>query len=193
MFCPKCGKEVKEGAKFCNSCGSPIEHIKETEVTEVGKRFCPKCGAELVGGMKFCSSCGARISELGMEKADAGARFGSYIIDGVIVTVISYALIIPLCMSGVEYAAVSWIGLPISIGYFTYFFGNGQTLGMKAVKIKLCGTDGTYPIGYGRGFLRWIGMIISGLVIGLGYLWILIDKNKQGWHDKIADTYVVVE
>ena len=128
-----------------------------------------------------------------MEKADAGARFGSYIIDGVIVTVISYALIIPLCMSGVEYAAVSWIGLPISIGYFTYFFGNGQTLGMKAVKIKLCGTDGTYPIGYGRGFLRWIGMIISGLVIGLGYLWILIDKNKQGWHDKIADTYVVVE
>jgi uncharacterized RDD family membrane protein YckC len=34
-------------------------------------------------------------------------------------------------------------------------------------------------------------MIISGLILDLGYLWILIDENKQGWHDKIADTYVV--
>jgi len=63
---------------------------------------------------------------------------------------------------------------------------------MKAAKIKLCGTDGTYPVGYGKGFLRWIGMNISSLVIGLGFLWILIDENKQGWHDKIAGTYVVV-
>jgi len=126
-----------------------------------------------------------------MEKASAGRRFASYILDGIIVTAISYSLIIPLYMNGVEH--VAWIVLPISIGYFTCFFGNGQTPGMKAVKIKLCRTDGAYPIGYARGFLRWIGMIISSLVIGLGFLWILIDENKQGWHDKIAGTYVVVE
>jgi len=42
-----------------------------------------------------------------------------------------------------EYAKVyKVIVLPISIGYFTCFFGNGQTPGMKAVKIKLCRTDG---------------------------------------------------
>ena len=76
-------------------------------------------------------------------------------------------------------------------GYYTYFFGTGQTPGMKRAKIKLCRTDGTYPIGYGRGFFRCIGMIISSQIFGLGYLWILIDKDKQGWHDKIADTYVV--
>jgi len=62
---------------------------------------------------------------------------------------------------------------------------------MMAMKIKLIGTDGTYPIGYGKGFLRWIGMIISAMVILLGYVWILIDKKNQGWHDKIAGTYVV--
>jgi uncharacterized RDD family membrane protein YckC len=28
-------------------------------------------------------------------------------------------------------------------------------------------------------------------VILLGYVWILIDKKNQGWHDKIAGTYVV--
>ena len=127
-----------------------------------------------------------------MEKADAGVRFGSYILDRIILVAIVYALIIPLLMIDVEYAAVAWIiGLTIDICYYTYFFGNGQTLGMKVAKIKLCGTDGTYPIGYARGFLRWLGMLISGLAIGVGFLWILIDKNKQGWHDKIAGTIVV--
>jgi len=164
--------------------------------------FCPRCGKEVEEGDKFCSSCGARIGEISMEKADAGARFVSYILDSIILAVIGFiigfvlglwwAVTFPYEEAALKGIA-SLLGIVISMGYFTYFFGNGQTPGMKAVKIKLCGTDGTYPIGYARGFLRWIGMIISSLVIGLGFLGILIDENKQGWHDKIAGTYVVVE
>jgi len=129
-----------------------------------------------------------------MEKADAGTRLVSYIIDAIIIWVIGAIMAFILMAIGVGYGvALSIIGLLISIGYFTYFFGNGQTPGMKVMKIKLCGTDGTYPIGYGKGFIRWIGMLISALVIYIGFLWILIDNDKQGWHDKIAGTYVVVE
>ena len=193
--CPECRTENKEEDNFCKKCGAALE---PAERVEGRKRFCPKCGAELVEGVKFCSSCGTRISEISMEKAGAGARFGSYILDSIIVGVMGFILGFVLgaafwYASDVIEPIASLLGLLISLGYFTYFFGNGQTLGMKAVKIKLCGTDGIYPIGYARGFLRWIGMIISGLVIGLGFLWILIDENKQGWHDKIAGTYVVVE
>ena len=36
-----------------------------------------------------------------------------------------------------------------------------------------------------------VGKFISGLVLNLGYLWVIWDGQKQGWHDKIADTYVV--
>jgi uncharacterized RDD family membrane protein YckC len=113
----------------------------------------------------------------------------------IIVNVVALVVGYVLFFLGVSVLTVisTLLSLAISTGYFTYFFGNGQTLGMKAVKIKLCDTEGTYPIGYVKGFLRWIGMIISGLLIGIGYLWILIDENKQGWHDKIAGTYVVVE
>jgi len=192
QFCPKCGTENKEEGNFCKKCGAALEPVERVEGR---KRFCPKCGVELVEGVKFCSSCGARISEISMEKAGAGARFGSYILDWIVVTVIGWILILIFWAIGGEVGSAvgSIMSLIFSVGYFTYFFGNGQTLGMKAVKIKLCGTEGTYPIGYGKGFLRWIGMIISALVIGLGFLWILIDENKQGWHDKIAGTYVVVE
>jgi uncharacterized RDD family membrane protein YckC len=124
------------------------------------------------------------------EKADAGVRLGSWIIDVTIVYVVVWTLTF---LSGGSESFGNFLGLAISAGYFTYFFGKGQTLGMKAAKIKLCGTDGTYPIGYGKGFLRWLGMMISTLVIGLGFLWILVDKNNQGWHDKIAGTYVLDE
>ena len=47
-------------------------------------------------------------------------------------------------------------------------------------------------IGYGKSFLREIvGKIVSGLVFNLGYVWVAFDDKKQGWHDKIAGTYVV--
>ena len=166
MFCPKCGTELKEGAKFCSSCGAIVEYTKEAD---------------------------SRITELGMGKAGAGARLISYFVDSIIVSVIS----VPVVFISVWFGYGTMLSLYILLslifpaGYLIYFFANGQTPGMMAMKIKLCRTDGTYPIGYAQGFLRWVGMQISALVFCLGFFWILIDKDKQGWHDKIADTYVV--
>jgi uncharacterized RDD family membrane protein YckC len=130
--------------------------------------------------------------EMVLDLAGAGSRLISYLIDGIIVGVIGSILnYVSMNVGGTLGGILAFLGVLVSLAYFTYFFGNGQTPGMKAMKIKLIGTDGTYPIGYGKGFLRWIGMIISAMVILLGYVWILIDKKKQGWHDKIAGTYVV--
>lgn len=194
-LCPECGTELKGEEHFCGFCGADIESI---ERVKVGKRFCPECGGELVDGTRFCNSCGARISEPSIEKAGAGARFGSYLIDSIILGVLGFTVGFVSALAFLDVVdelehMLDFLGILISMGYFTYFFGNGQTPGMKAMNIKLCGTDATYPIGHVKGFLRWIGMVISGLAIGLGFLWILIDKNKQGWHDKIAGTYVVLE
>ena len=184
MYCPKCGTENKAEGRFCKKCGTALEVVeKDVETVEVKNNFCPKCGSEFKDGGKFCGSCGANIRGSRMVKADPGMRLVAYIIDMIIL--IPIGIILGLI--------VPFFGTLASVGYYTYFFGNGQTLGMKAVNIKLCGTDGTYPVGYGRGFLRLIGMMISGIVFGLGYIWILIDEDYQGWHDKIAGTYVVKE
>jgi len=40
-------------------------------------------------------------------------------------------------------------------------------------------------------FREWIGKWISALVFLAGFLWIILDKENQGWHDKLASTYVV--
>jgi uncharacterized RDD family membrane protein YckC len=132
------------------------------------------------------------VEEMALDLAGVGSRLISYVIDVIILSVIGWILnYASMSVGGTVGNIIIFLSGLVSLAYFTYFFGNGQTLGMKAMNIKLIGTDGTYPVGYGKGFLRWIGMIISGVVILLGYIWILIDKKRQGWHDKIAGTYVV--
>lgn len=43
----------------------------------------------------------------------------------------------------------------------------------------------------GQYILRYVGYIPSTLVLGMGFIWVAIDKRKRGWHDIIAGTVVV--
>ena len=70
---------------------------------------------------------------------------------------------------------------------------NGQSPGKIFGGIKIVRADGA-DIGFGRGILREsLGKLISALplVVPLGFLWVLFDKENRGWHDKIADTKVI--
>lgn len=59
-------------------------------------------------------------------------------------------------------------------------------LGLKIVDAKT-GED----ISLGQSFIRYVGYIVSGMVLMLGYIWVALDIEKQGWHDKMAGTVVV--
>ena len=78
------------------------------------------------------------------------------------------------------------------LGYFVFLTGRyGATLGKMLLRIKVVGEDYN-PISYGTAALREIlGRIICAIFCYLGYIWVAFDKRKQGWHDKIAKTYVV--
>ena len=52
MKCIQCGQELKEGTKFCYSCGAKVQNT-----------FCSKCGAEMPRDAKFCGSCGSKTSD----------------------------------------------------------------------------------------------------------------------------------
>lgn len=114
-------------------------------------------------------------------------RFGGAIIDGIIVGIVGLVLQISLKGAG------SALSILVGLAYFTLFVGGtrGQTPGMSAVGIRVISFDGSGSIGYGRAFIRWIGGYLSGIVIFLGFLWMLWDKEKQCWHDKLASDVVV--
>ena len=46
-------------------------------------------------------------------------------------------------------------------------------------------------IDMGTALLRYVGYIVSAIPLALGFLWIIWDPEKQGWHDKIAKTRVI--
>lgn len=65
----------------------------------------------------------------------------------------------------------------------------GQTPGKRLMGIRVVRTDGT-RVRLGNAVRRQIGYWIS-TILYLGYLWILADNRRQGWHDKLAGTMVV--
>jgi uncharacterized RDD family membrane protein YckC len=79
-----------------------------------------------------------------------------------------------------------------NIAYFTYFHGaTGRTPGKMLFGLQVVSTEGA-SISFGIAFLRAVGYLISGALLNLGFIWIAFDKRKQGWHDKIAGTVVII-
>jgi uncharacterized RDD family membrane protein YckC len=122
------------------------------------------------------------------ELADSGSRLMALIIDGIILAIIGGILFGTTRNGGVSGGASFVVG----IVYNWYFWTrqNGQTPGKSLMKIRVIKTDGS-PIQDTDAILRYVGYYINSLVFGLGWIWALFDPNKQGWHDKIANTYVV--
>lgn len=80
----------------------------------------------------------------------------------------------------------------ISAVYFTYFHGStGRTPGKMLLGLKVVQTA-EKNMTYGIAFLRWIGYFVSALPLYIGFLWAAFDGKKQGWHDKIAGTVVIL-
>jgi uncharacterized RDD family membrane protein YckC len=65
----------------------------------------------------------------------------------------------------------------------------GQTPGKWLMGLVVVQTNGK-RLKLGRALLRWLGYWLSGILF-LGFLWVLLDSRRQGFHDKLARTLVV--
>jgi uncharacterized RDD family membrane protein YckC len=128
-----------------------------------------------------------------MEKIGFGPRLVAYIIDLVILLVINFVigLVLGLVLGDSGSLLASLLSIVIAFGYLIYFWTTtGQTPGKKMMGLKVIATDGA-TLNVSKAVMRIIGYMVSGAILYLGFIWILFDTNKQGWHDKIAGTYVV--
>lgn len=131
--------------------------------------------------------------------AGFGRRFLATIIDGFVVGLVEFAI---MFVTGFIFGLVNLTGLGIMLGYILvlivvlgYYIGflvkKGATLGKMAMGLKVITVSGE-PLTAGRVFLREIvGKFVSAIALYIGFLSILWDPKKQGWHDKIAGTLVV--
>jgi uncharacterized RDD family membrane protein YckC len=119
--------------------------------------------------------------------ATFGSRAVAYIVDGIIVSVIS-GVVLGATGRGESFA----LSTLISFLFFWYFCtrNDGQTPGKVMMHIKIIKTNGA-PMSSGDVILRLIGYWVSTICLGIGFFWAAFDSNCQAWHDKIAGTYVI--
>ena len=145
---------------------------------------------------------------IALEFAGFWRRLAAFLIDGIILGVVA-SMFIPFWglgffgIQGVEdiwhnwgWAAFNWsVGslfqTVISALYFIGFWvWRGQTLGKMALNIKVVRRDGEC-LTVGAALMRYVGYIIAPFTLFIVFIWIIFDRQKQGLHDKFADSYVV--
>ena len=86
--------------------------------------------------------------------------------------------------------------LPSYLLFISFFFygwfwmHGGQTLGMRSWRLQLQSLR-PGPLSWLQCLLRFLVAMPAGLLFGLGYLWMLIDKEKLSWHDRFSETRIV--
>lgn len=121
-------------------------------------------------------------------------RFWALLLDIIIVAVADGILVAILASIGASAAVRSLIELIIGFGYFGYTIGvQQQSVGMRALGVKVVDANSGGAIGLGRGLLRYLVQGLTGLLCLVGYFSPFFDSTKryQGWHDKAASDFVV--
>lgn len=83
---------------------------------------------------------------------------------------------------------ISFGTLPIYVIFFIAV--TGQTIGMYLLGLRAVRLDGR-PMSIWCSCVRFVGMMLSILPLGLGYLWVLGDDRRQAWQDKLAGTCIL--
>jgi uncharacterized RDD family membrane protein YckC len=79
----------------------------------------------------------------------------------------------------------------VALAYFAGMWAwKGTTVGGIVLGLKVARLDGQ-PVSFVVALVRGLACALSLFVFFLGFLWIIWDREKQGWHDKIAGTVVV--
>ena len=169
-----------------------------------------------------------------VRRASFGRRIGAAVLD-LLVLFVPYVCISSL-FSGVltsanlntrtntppDPTASAWLLFLLMLVLFGYFYftgiSNGQSLGKRAMKIRVIRLDGSKPdpmtalLRYVAGYMLSTNILVIGLaaavlglvnngtsatvIVGLlafgwGFWWVAWDELRQGWHDKLARTLVV--
>jgi len=81
--------------------------------------------------------------------------------------------------------------LIVALAYFAGMWAwKGTTIGGIVLKLQVVRYDGG-PVNFLVALVRALAAAFSALVFLIGFFWIGWDRDKQGWHDKIAGTVVV--
>jgi uncharacterized RDD family membrane protein YckC len=139
------------------------------------------------------------MEELDFEYAGFWVRTGATIIDSILVVVVTFPLLVSIygwkyfdstsLIGGPADFLISWVFPAVAV---VWFWKNKQaTPGKMALSMRVVDADSGENLTTGQSIGRYLAYFISTIPLGLGLAWVGIDRRKQGWHDKLANTVVV--
>ena len=217
-YCRACGVPVaREAALHCNQCGvAPLcsEHFFPSTssctlcppVTAAEEQTgngpsdrpdgpwakpastfpCHRCGARLRQGVGYCPNCGTEH-----EGAKANTKYVSFMTRAAAAVVDAVG---PLMASGIIIALIDIPGIfpLIFFSYHTVFtYKLGQTPGKMMLGLQIVDANDNRPSLKQILLREVLGKLIVFLVMFIGFIWVLWDPKKRGWHDYIGGTYVI--
>lgn len=127
-------------------------------------------------------------------------RLLAQIIDAIILGVLGYLLFGSAVTNvtgadglySVNVSFTNWQTLIPVLYTILFWIWKGATPGKMVLGMKIINVDGS-DLTWGRAIGRYFAYFVSAIVIFIGFIWIGFDSKKQGWHDKLAGTYVVMK
>jgi len=122
-------------------------------------------------------------------------RLGAMVYDALLVLAMWLATLFPLVAfnnDSVGGATVQSLLFVELFAFFAYFWvARGQTLGMLAWRLQLVSLEPDGRVTLKQALLRFIGALASLATLGLGYLWLLMDKERRAWPDLLSGTRIL--
>ena len=139
------------------------------------------------------------MDESDVEYAGFWVRVGATLIDTLLILVVTIPILVSIyglkyfdsekLFAGPADFLISWVLPAVAV---VWFWSQRQaTPGKAALSLRVLDADSGDKLSIGQSIGRYLGYFVSIVPLGLGLLWVGLDRRKQGWHDKLAHTVVV--
>ena len=185
-FCRSCGREVASQYRFCPECGS--RDFSTQRPSQTTSSTAPLMNATF---SQAPTGSGARVVYSGFWR-----RFAAFFID-VLVLLIPSVLLLFICIAlgfGEDSMMTNLANGILSLLYFAGMESSSYqgTVGKRAMGIRVCDMNGK-QLSFANALGRYVGKILSSLLLCTGYLMIAFTSRKQGLHDIMAGTVVLYQ
>jgi len=133
-------------------------------------------------------------------------RVGAHIIDAILIIAVTMPLLYlvyggdyfapqpggePRVVYGLADFLISFV-LP-AVAVIVFWRWRSATPGKMLCGIRIVDAETLAPMSTAQCVGRYFAYVVSALPLLAGYLWVAVDRRKQGFHDKLAGTLVIRE
>jgi uncharacterized RDD family membrane protein YckC len=207
MFCPKCGTQLADDAAFCTSCGQAIQRIPSAAYPSPAAP--PPVQPHPVEQQPAQNVWQARAQSQPMAYAGFWLRLVALIIDRILLGIAGAIILFPLFRINAHtfatanpwelyispskpIVAIELLSLMTDWIYYASLESSTwqATLGKKILGLKVTDLAGN-RISFARASGRFFGKILSGMILGIGFLMAGFTARKQALHDILAGCLVL--